>query len=136
VLGVSPLISWRIFDGGRVEAEIRVAEARQQRAVVAYEQAVLAALGDAERALSDYRHALRLRESLARAEAAASAALMATQTRVDAGDLGLLPLLDAERQLWDTRARQAQAEQQAAIGLVVACKALGGGWPADPDDAA
>ena len=63
---ILPLISWRLFDGGRVRAEIRAREAGQQQAALAYEQAVLAALGDAERALGDYHGGLDTleRESL------------------------------------------------------------------------
>ena len=55
---ILPLISWRLFDGGRVRAEIRAREAAEQQAALAYEQAVLAALGDAERALGDYHGGL------------------------------------------------------------------------------
>src|SRR3546814_16163878 len=53
-----PLISWRLFDGGRVRAEIRSREATGQQAALAYEQVVLTALGEAERALSDYHSGL------------------------------------------------------------------------------
>ena len=52
-----PLISWRIFNGGRARAEIRAAEAGQQSAAPAYEKAVLTALADAEGELAD-QHAL------------------------------------------------------------------------------
>src|SRR5690606_23928008 len=43
--GLVPMVSWRIFDGGRVRAEIRAREAAEWRAALAYEQAVLGALG-------------------------------------------------------------------------------------------
>src|SRR5690606_14233416 len=55
---ILPLISWRLFDGGRVRAEIRAREAAERQAALAYEQAVLIALGDAERTLSDYKAGL------------------------------------------------------------------------------
>src|SRR5690606_9692719 len=57
-LSVLPLISWRLFDAGRVRAEIRAREATGRQAALAYEQAILTALGDAERALSDYHASL------------------------------------------------------------------------------
>ncbi|EOV9499915.1 efflux transporter outer membrane subunit, partial [Pseudomonas aeruginosa] len=45
---ILPLISWRLFDGGRVRAEIRAREAAERQAALAYEQAVLTALVDAD----------------------------------------------------------------------------------------
>src|SRR3546814_11981355 len=55
---VRPRISWRLFDGGRVRAEIRARKAVQRQAALGYEQAVLTELGDAERALGDYKAGL------------------------------------------------------------------------------
>ena len=125
---ILPVISWRRFDGGRVRAEIRAREAATERAALAYEQAVLAALGDAERALSDYRAGL---ESLARREVALQASLRShahAQTRYGAGDIALIELLAAERLLHEARQAQARAQSGAAIRLVALYKALGGGW--------
>src|SRR3546814_2363561 len=49
--GILPVVSWRLFDGGRVHAEIHAREATQWQAALAYEQTVLAALGEAETAM-------------------------------------------------------------------------------------
>ena len=51
---LAPLISWRIFDGGRVRAQIRASEARVEVAALEYEKAVKEALTDAEVALTRY----------------------------------------------------------------------------------
>src|SRR3546814_2314143 len=67
---ILPLISWRLFDGGRVRAEIRARKAVQRQAALGYEQAVLTALGDAERALGDYNAGL---DTVARRQAALDA---------------------------------------------------------------
>lgn len=127
---VMPLISWRVFDGGRVHAEIRASEARQQQAAFAYERVVLAALGDAERALSDYRLGL---DAVQRQRAALDAARRSyahVQTRYAAGDIALADLLAEERVLRDAEDAYARTHTAAAIDLVALFKALGGGWDA------
>lgn len=129
---VLPLISWRLFDGGRVRAEIRASQAAEQQAAIGYEQAVLAALADAERALSDYQAGLA---SLALRKAALSASRRSydyAQTRYVAGDIALVELLTIERALHDSEALHTRAYTTAAIQLVALYKALGGGWGA-PD---
>lgn len=128
---IVPLISWRIFEGGRVRAEIRAAEARQRTAALAYEQAVLAALGDAERALSDYLLGLETVRRRRAAVESASRSLRHAQTRFDAGDIALTEVLLEERTLRDAEQAYARAHTDAAIGLVALYKALGGGWDAE-----
>lgn len=128
---VMPLISWRVFDGGRVRAEIRANEARQEQAALAYEKAVLGALGDAERALSDYRFGLDAVQRQRAALDAARTSYAHAQTRYAAGDIALTELLAEERVLRDAEDAYARAHTATAIELVALYKALGGGWNAD-----
>lgn len=132
---VMPLISWRVFDGGRVRAEIRASEAREQQAAFAYEKAVLTALGDAERALGNYQSGL---DAVQRQQAALDAARRSyahAQARYAAGDIALTDLLAEERVLRDAEDGYARMHTAAAIDLVALFKALGGGWDADAGDA-
>lgn len=125
-----PLISWRVFDGGRVRAEIHASQAREQQAALAYEQAVLAALGDAERALGNYQSGL---VTLTRQQAALQAARSRythMQARYGAGDVALMDLLTEERLVRDAEDALARGKAAAAIDLVALFKALGGGWSA------
>ncbi len=127
---ILPLISWRLFDGGRVRAEIRAREAAEQQAALAYEHAVLAALGDAERALSDYHASL---DTLARRQVALDATRSShvrARARYAAGDIALIELLAAERVLHEAETANARAHTNAAVQLVALYKALGGGWGA------
>jgi len=131
LLSLAPSISWQVFDGGRVKAQIHVAEARQKIAALAYEKAVLAALGDAERALSDYHFSL---ESFNREQAALQSATNVYQTmsrRLQAGDVAVSEVLNAERRVHETEERQAAIQSAAAINMVATFKSLGGGWSAD-----
>ncbi len=125
---ILPLISWRLFDGGRVRAEIRAREAGQQQAALAYEQAVLAALGDAERALGDYHGGLDTLERRGMALDAARTSYGHARTRYAAGDIALVELLAAQRSLHEAETAAARAHTNAAVQLVALYKALGGGW--------
>ena len=49
-----PTVQWRIFDAGRIRANIRVQNARVDQALAAYEQSMLAAFTDVETALTAY----------------------------------------------------------------------------------
>jgi outer membrane protein TolC len=125
---ILPMISWRLFDGGRVRAEIRAREAAERQAALAYEQAVLAALGDAERALVDYHSGL---DTLARRGMSLDAARTSyghARTRYAAGDIALVELLAAQRSLHEAETAAARAHTNAAVQLVALYKALGGGW--------
>ncbi|PLC52969.1 RND transporter [Pollutimonas nitritireducens] len=127
---ILPLISWRLFDGGRVRAEIRAREATGQQAALAYEQAVLTALGEAERALSDYHAGL---DTLSRRQATLEATRRShnhAKVRYAAGDIALVELLAAERVLREAETANAHAHTTAAVQLVALYKALGGGWDA------
>lgn len=125
---ILPLISWRLFDGGRVRAEIRAREAAERQAALAYEQAVLTALGDAERALGDYHGALDTLERRGMALDAARTSYGHAKARYAAGDIALVELLAAQRSLHEAETAAARAHTNAAVQLVALYKALGGGW--------
>lgn len=125
---ILPLISWRLFDGGRVRAEIRARDAQSRRAALAYEQAVLAALDDAERTLGDYHAGV---DTLQRREGALEASRRShghAEARYAAGDISLFELLVNARLLHDAEMAAARAHTTAAVRLVALYKALGGGW--------
>lgn len=125
-----PVISWRLFDGGRVRAEIRARDAAQMQAALAYEQSVLAALGDAERALSDYRSGLL---TLQRREVVLEASHRShdyAAARHAAGDIALAELLAAQRRVYEEQIVATRAHTAAAVQMVALYKALGGGWEA------
>ncbi len=130
---ILPLISWRLFDGGRVRAEIRAREAGLQQAALAYEQAVLTALGDAERALGDYHAGLNTLGRHVMALAAARNSHAHAAQRYAAGDSALVEVLAAQRSLHEAETAVVRAHANAAVQLVALYKALGGGWEAPPE---
>lgn len=127
---VLPLISWRLFDGGRVRAQIRASEAAEQQAALAYEQAVLAALADAESALSNYHAGLATLQLRTEALDASRRSHAHAKARYAAGDIALVELLAIERTLHAAESASSRAHTAAAVQLVALYKALGGGWDA------
>ncbi|MBV6415679.1 MAG: Toluene efflux pump outer membrane protein TtgF [Steroidobacteraceae bacterium] len=127
---ILPMVSWRLLDGGRVRAEIRAREAAARQAALAYEQAVLGALGDAERALGAYHGALDTLERRSMARDAARASHGRALARYAAGDIALVELLAAERSGHEAQTMVVRAHTSAALQLVALYKALGGGWEA------
>ena len=47
-----PTVQWRVFDAGRIRANIRVQNARQEQALAGYESTVLNSMEDVENALT------------------------------------------------------------------------------------
>ena len=125
---LTPFISWRIFDGGRVRAQIHASEAREQRAALEYEKTVKVALTDAERALTRYRLGLTALKYMDLAVNAARRNYGFADTRYQAGEISLLELLVAEGTLRVAENNYAQTHTRVATDLVALYKALGGGW--------
>ncbi|HEU4561340.1 MAG TPA: TolC family protein [Longimicrobium sp.] len=127
--GVGPVVSWPLFDLGRVKARVDAARADEAEASARHEQAVLRALEEAETALVAYD---RARERLRHLEEAAAASERATELarlRFEEGGTGFLEVLDAERTQLDAQDRLAAGRTEATLGLVAVYRALGGAWP-------
>lgn len=121
-------LRWRLFDFGRVDAEIKAARGRSAEALAAYRQVVLRASQDVENAFSTLvqqeARALVLKqgeESLLRAQQASLAAYKG-------GAVSLIEVLDADRRLLETRDSAIEARAAASRGAVASFRALGGGW--------
>ncbi len=125
---LAPIISWRIFDGGRVRAEIRASEARTQAAALAFEQTVVEALGEAEQALLAYHSSLRELDLQERVRITAEKNYKNANIRYQTGDTNRLVVLNASRLLNEVNQRYARSYTASALALVRLFKALGGGW--------
>jgi len=123
-----------LYAGGRLRANVRLAQAQREEALISYEAAVLQALRDASNGLVSYQ---RTREELS-----AEQALIATNQRAFElstlryrGGVGtFLEVLDTERQLFNAELSAAQTQGAVLIALAQLYQALGGGWnaPATP----
>jgi len=122
-------VDWSFLDIGRVRARIAAADADAAGTLAAYERTVLLALEDTENAL--VRHARAREEDFLLAQAADDSAQAARLARVrfDAGAIGLLDVLDAERTRLQAEDAFADARTRTATSAVTLYEALAGGWP-------
>ncbi len=123
-----PTVRWELFEAGRIRANIRVQNARQEQALDAYEQAVLAALEDVENALVAYAKEQTRRDALRRSVQADQRALELSTQLYKSGLADFLRVLDSERSLYAAQDTLVQSEQGISLDLVQLYKALGGGW--------
>jgi multidrug efflux system outer membrane protein len=117
-----------IFDGGRLRAQVTIAESREQEVALVYRRAVLAALADVESALSATTHTDEQVALQQEVMEQAQLALRLAEVRYREGADDLLVLLDAQRTLFQAQDQLRQlrlAQLQASVDLF---KALGGGW--------
>ena len=123
-----PSLDWGVFDMPRLRAQVRVADARTDAALIEYHRTVLIALRDVEDALTAYG---AIRTSLAmRTEqtgASREAARMAS-VRFREGEGQYLDVLAAERSLYEAEATLVETRAQHLLSVVEIHRALGGGW--------
>ncbi|HYF01700.1 MAG TPA: TolC family protein, partial [Planctomycetota bacterium] len=127
---VGPSVRWPIFAAGRLRAQVKVEEARQEAALADFEHAVLRALEDVENALVAYAQEGARRGHFERAVAANRRAVELADDLQRQGLAGFLDVLDARRSLYAAEAELARSEADVVLALVALYKALGGGWEA------
>ena len=125
-------LRWRLFDFGRINAQLAQAEASEAGALAAYRQAVLRATEDVENALLARERRQELSAVLAQGEHALARAREASAAAYDKGVVSLIEVLQADESLLSVRDAQAQAGTDSARALVAIFKALGGGWTPEP----
>lgn len=130
---IGPSVQWRIFEGGRIRANIRAQAAVAEEALLQYEQTVLLALEEVENAMVSYVEEIKRRESLENSVAAAQKSVELVQTLYTAGLTDFQNVLDMERSLVQEQDKLAESEGLVAGNLVGIYKALGGGWAPESD---
>jgi outer membrane protein TolC len=123
-------LRWRLFDFGRVDAQIAAARGQEAEALAAYRQAVLRAAEDVENAFS----ALVKRDTqvgiLKKGEVSLTRARDNSLAAYKGGSVSLIEVLDADSNLLQVRDGKAQAQTEAARAVIASFRALGGGWDA------
>jgi multidrug efflux system outer membrane protein len=120
-----------ILSGGRIRANIRVQDARQEQALRQYEKAVLTAVEEVENALLAHSHELRRLATLRATVAANRRALDLATERYTGGLENFLSVLDAQRAVYAAEDSVAQSETNVMVALIAVYKSLGGGWTMD-----
>lgn len=125
-------VSWPLFEGGQLEANVRINKEQAKQAYLAYQQTVLSALQDAEDSLVRYAAEQRRLGTLQRSAAAARSSAQIALQQYRQGLVPFINVLTSETTLLDSEDEVVQSRQAFAQDLVSVYKALGGGWsPAD-----
>jgi NodT family efflux transporter outer membrane factor (OMF) lipoprotein len=125
---VGPSVSWPLFDAGKIRANIRVQNAIQEQALLAYRSTVLTALSDVDSSLVAFAREQEHYKALSEAVAANRRAVdLATRLYAD-GQTDFLNVLTAQRSLYASQDALVQSSRAIATDLVSLYKALGGGW--------
>jgi len=130
---IGPLIQWNFPNQTVARARVRQARAQAEASLARFDAAVLAALNETEQALARYAGALDQREVLVRAEAASTEAARISRLRFQSGLDSSLQLIQADRDLANTRTARAQADAAVAEAQISLFRALGGGWEGAPE---
>lgn len=128
-------LHWRLFDFGRVDAEVSAAKGGNAEAMALYRNSMLRATEDVEDAVVSLvqledRHAVLDKEVAAHAKARAAA-----QDAYTGGAVSLIEVLDEDRQLLEARDNLARTHADQARAAVAVFRSLGGGWDASTAEA-
>jgi multidrug efflux system outer membrane protein len=121
-------LSLPVFEGGRIEANVKLARARYDEAVANHEGRLLTALRDVEDALSDVQQRQKQGDVQVQAQQAAARAVLVAQARFDRGVSTYLDVTDAQRSALAADRAAAQIRTQRLLAAVSVARALGGGW--------
>ena len=125
-------VRWRLFDFGRVNADIAGARGRQAEALAAWRGVVLVAAEEVETALARLEEAHAERGALELQVSVLKAGRKQAQDAYLGGVTGLIDVKDAAHDLLLASDRFASARAEEARAAVAAYRALGGGWQAVP----
>jgi multidrug efflux system outer membrane protein len=129
VWGLGPAaIEWPLLRGGAVKANSDAAKARYEQSAASYRQTVLAAMRDAEDALTALDVLRRQSAAQDATVASASKALELSQKRYDSGLVAYYEVLDARRTQLRAERESTRLRGELFVATTMLVKALGGGW--------
>ena len=128
-------LRWRLFDFGRIDAQIALAQGRKAEALAAYRLAVLRAAEEVENAFSALVNSEDQAGVLGAGVDALGRARGASFAAYQKGVVSLIEVLQADENLLRAADARARAQTESARAAVAAFKALGGGWAGAPSAA-
>jgi len=117
-----------LYTGGRLSANVDAARADKQAALFSYQQTVLKAFAEVEDALSSQVAEERRYQALTAQLADDRRALRESQERYRRGQVGLLPVLEDQQQLYATEDARVTSALSRCLADISLFKALGGDW--------
>ena len=121
-------LRWRLFDFGRVDAEVAQAKGVNAEALANYRKAMLRATEDVENSIVTLTQTEMQSQELSTEVDAQRRARDAAEDAYKGGAIGLYEVLDQDRQLLAAQDQLASAHTDDARAAVSTFRALGGGW--------
>ena len=125
-------LRWRLFDFGRINAQIEQAKGQEAEMLAGYRLAALKATEDVENAFSSLVNREVQVAELTQGVESLTRARAATFAAYQKGVVSLIEVLQADENLLRASDARAQAQAEAVRAAIAAFKALGGGWRPDP----
>ncbi len=116
------------FTGGRIRSGVKFAEARQQEALLIYQQTIQQAFRGVSDALIGYQKDWEFRQQQQRLALSAQDAARLSEMRYQGGAASYLEVLTNETNYFAAELGLAQAQLNELLGLVRIYRNLGGGW--------
>jgi outer membrane protein TolC len=121
-------LRWRLFDFGKVDAEVRQAKGAHAEALARYRQVVLRAAEDVEDGFTSVAQYENQSREIDAEVAALKRANRTTEQAYEAGSIALIDVLDTQRQLLAAQDDGSRAHTNALRAAVFSFRAMGGGW--------
>ena len=124
-------LAQKIFDYGRTKNNVRVAETNEQIAAITYEATVRSALGEVRDALISRQNAKLSLDQVKNLLQSQQKIYSLAKDQYNAGYIGHLELLDAQRNLLQAKLQDVSAKLDEVDSAVEVYRALGGGFKVD-----
>ena len=124
---IGPAISWPIFQGGSIYANVKAEEARMDEAFLAYELAIQEAYREVRNAYAEYTQQYHRYQALQGAVKAAQDAVAISNDLYKNGLRDFTAVIDAQRSLLSLEEALVISRGQITVNLIALYKALGGG---------
>lgn len=117
-----------VFTGGRIRSGVKLAEARQQEALLTYQKTIQQAFLGVSNSLVEYRRDMEFRKQQQQLALAAQGAAQLSEMRYRGGAASYLEVLTSETNYFAAELGLAQAQLNELTALVGIYRNLGGGW--------
>jgi multidrug efflux system outer membrane protein len=128
IWGIGASLVQTLYNAGRTEAALQGDAARQEQALLAYEQTLRSAFKEVLDALVAARQAREVEAAESRRAQALSRAAELAGLRYQNGVANYLEVLDAQRSLYQAQQNRIDAHRAGLAASAALFKALGGGW--------
>jgi len=125
---ILPTITLPIFSAGRIEGEIKTAEAEHNQSLAAYQKAIISALNDSDNAIGQNVKADEQLTYQKERSDAIKTAFEQSKLRYNVGTISYNDMLIVQQQWISARQSYLLAKQNTLISTINLYKALGGGW--------